>query len=931
MNSIHLKHFATIVIIGWLLLSCENTSKETKTKQTVVASEMDKKIADSLFEAGRQLYYKREFKKSATTFLKADSLYELQPNYEKQLKCYINTSVALQALYVDNDSILPILHKYIPVLDTLPNDMIEVCDYYNTLHLIHFNSGNYLDAKFYSEKSLARLEKMSDKSKQTEAFHSAYFSALRSVILNEQELYNYDKATEENKKLIAYSRANNYNIFSAEMELLTTYVYANELEKAETVLKHIEEETLVDEKNIFDAFDFYRAKIMLFMNKEQFEKALISIEELQRIIDDSGYTQHFSQWFLTQLKGDVFQAQKNHDKVISYIENLQIDANYEKASIGYRSADYQKLAKAYFGLKNYQKWQENIQKAINLHLPESQQTTDFFKKISLENARFKDFLITRVFFKAKSCFEMYKGTQNELYLEVALHIFKEAHQLMKSLGARSDEDAFITAEQFDQFYNDLFLLYHEKWLHGNEKNTFFEALSIGDESKNVLVLNELKKSSTKKIFTNIPQEIRDKEAYLQQTLDSFAYQNTISTTRKKQIEQEFKTLKDKIRTEFPNYFALKYDKDSSLQKLISQEFSAYNILSFSVTNQHIFIFNQNHTTYKFDKIVFSETLQKQLQNFSAALQNFQDNTYKENARLIFEKLVEPYLDMEKPTVLILDDVLNAIPFDVFREFTTYSQPFIRLTSLRQAIDNPHTSKSRTTVYAPFTQKNSLHSLWLPNSLEEAGTIQQITDADIKTDIQAEKRVFVATAKDYDVIHLATHSVVNKNAPLESAIYFYANKDNSPSEYILKAKSLYNLNFPAELITLSSCESGSGTYISGKGVQSISNAFYYAGAKSTVMSLWKVPDKTTAQIMDLFYQNLKAGKNKAIALQLAKQQYIELTDDENFTHPYYWASFVIAGDISPLELPKATNTWLYYAIGLFFLIITLFFRYRKVRS
>ena len=58
--------------------------------------------------------------------------------------------------------------------------------------------------------------------------------------------------------------------------------------------------------------------------------------------------------------------------------------------------------------------------------------------------------------------------------------------------------------------------------------------------------------------------------------------------------------------------------------------------------------------------------------------------------------------------------------------------------------------------------------------------------------------------------------------------------------------------------------------------SMSRAFQYAGVRSTVMSLWKVPDKETAKLMQSFYKYLKAGDSKDEALKKAKIEYLETT-------------------------------------------------------
>ena len=86
----------------------------------------------------------------------------------------------------------------------------------------------------------------------------------------------------------------------------------------------------------------------------------------------------------------------------------------------------------------------------------------------------------------------------------------------------------------------------------------------------------------------------------------------------------------------------------------------------------------------------------------------------------------------------------------------------------------------------------------------------------------------------------------------------------------------------------------------------------------VTSLWSVPDKETAKIMVSFYNYLKEGKSKNEALQKAKLDYLNNTDDEQLKHPYYWAGFVVSGDISPINTTIDYWTYLWTALVIFLL-------------
>jgi CHAT domain-containing protein len=91
------------------------------------------------------------------------------------------------------------------------------------------------------------------------------------------------------------------------------------------------------------------------------------------------------------------------------------------------------------------------------------------------------------------------------------------------------------------------------------------------------------------------------------------------------------------------------------------------------------------------------------------------------------------------------------------------------------------------------------------------------------------------------------------------------------------------------VVLSACETGLGEIHPGEGVYGLRRAFMVAGAKTLVMSLWKVPDKETQQLMDAFYEGLSSlGPSKA--LQAARQR---LRDQK--LAPFYWGAFICQGE------------------------------------
>ena len=108
--------------------------------------------------------------------------------------------------------------------------------------------------------------------------------------------------------------------------------------------------------------------------------------------------------------------------------------------------------------------------------------------------------------------------------------------------------------------------------------------------------------------------------------------------------------------------------------------------------------------------------------------------------------------------------------------------------------------------------------------------------------------------------------------------------------MLTAQQILYLPLPADLVTLSACQTGLGQ-ISGDGMIGLSRSFLVAGARSVLVSQWSVSDTATAKLMAAFYRHYIELDDKAIALQLAMQA---LRSQSEYDHPRYWAPFVVVG-------------------------------------
>ena len=163
------------------------------------------------------------------------------------------------------------------------------------------------------------------------------------------------------------------------------------------------------------------------------------------------------------------------------------------------------------------------------------------------------------------------------------------------------------------------------------------------------------------------------------------------------------------------------------------------------------------------------------------------------------------------------------------------------------------------------------------------------------DKATEEVVKRASLEDYKIIHFACHSLLDEKFPFRSALVLTIDNDSEEDGFLL-VREIYNLRLSADMIVLSACQTGKGKLENVEGVLGLPRIFFYCGARSVVSSLWRINDKSTTQFMSYFYKYLSEEKSKSQALRLAKIKMI----NSKYSHPFFWASFVLYGDSSPLH-------------------------------
>jgi tetratricopeptide (TPR) repeat protein len=269
---------------------------------------------------------------------------------------------------------------------------------------------------------------------------------------------------------------------------------------------------------------------------------------------------------------------------------------------------------------------------------------------------------------------------------------------------------------------------------------------------------------------------------------------------------------------------------------------------------------------------------------------------------LYEILIAPIADAlpDDPAsrvILIPQDQLFLVPFaalttpqgkPLIEGHTLLVAPSIQVLNLvHQA--QPSQTSAALIVGNPSPMPAGLSPL--PYAEQEARQIAQILQANPLTGAAATVTEVQAQLPQAGVIHLATHGFFNEANPLQGAIALAPTLDPRTEQTydgFLTAETILGLSLRARLVVLSACDTGRGQ-ITGDGVIGLSRAFMAAGSSRVLVSLWPVPDDTTAALMVEFYRAQQQGLDYAAALRQAM-----LTTRQRHPDPSNWAAFTLIG-------------------------------------
>ena len=264
-------------------------------------------------------------------------------------------------------------------------------------------------------------------------------------------------------------------------------------------------------------------------------------------------------------------------------------------------------------------------------------------------------------------------------------------------------------------------------------------------------------------------------------------------------------------------------------------------------------------------------------------------------------MVSHYEVVELPSASVLKELRskrNASP--VYRPIAVFADPVFDANDPRVS-DKPSKSGPDAGVNVAAASRSAEPEgiSRVSNSRLEAMAIKRLVS---KKDF-SEFSGFAATREQatqpemsrFRTVHFATHGFVNiQHEELSGIVLSLVAPNGKPVDGFLQTHDVFDLNLPAELVVLSGCKTGLGRESNSEGLVGITRGFMYAGTSRVLVSLWDVDDAATAALMAEFYRGLLGPQKLPPAAALQRAQ-LKLRAQPRWSHPYYWAGFVLQGD------------------------------------
>ena len=648
----------------------------------------------------------------------------------------------------------------------------------------------------------------------------------------------------------------------------------------------------------------------------------------------------------------VFYAKKEYSKAIDTLNrSLKLKRSFHKNVDFHKdfAVNYENLAENYEGLGDFNKAFDNYQQA-SINLTNNFRTPDITQNPKLNDSLYV-FSITQLIRvlhqKAELSFKIYKKDKknNKRYLDLAEKTYNTAFDFHDKLQQQinTQQSRLFHAETIVPLIENALTVAYQ--VQQTQQKTPETAYRFMEKNKATVLMQAINEKGALQ-YAGLPDSLLKREEYLRISITN--YEKQLYDAKQEQVKQRIKNTQSELKEEYarhiknlennhPEYYNFKYKQNTTTLKDAQNYLDSETaLLEYFVGDSSVYVLTIEKNNARLHRLDKPEEWDEILNEFRQSIIDKTCHRYIElftsDAHQLYQWLLKEPLNSLKINVkrlqIIPDAQLNYLSFGLLIDTVPSNCNYRNLPYLLKEksvsytysttllIENQNQDRQKAAyLYGGFAPKYNYErdkQLDLPDAY--ANVERQATRFKCEPFLadKATKKQFIDRACQFQILHLAMHGLLDDENPLYSNLIF---ANNEP----LHAADLYNTRLNADLAILSACNTGTGEIKKGEGVMSLSRAFTYAGCPSLLMSLWEVPDASTAIMMNTFLEQLQQGMTKDKALQTAQLIYLNEASSDRL-HPAHWAGFVPSGDMQAVKFSRTSNWWWLSILMLFMVVV-----------
>jgi CHAT domain-containing protein/predicted negative regulator of RcsB-dependent stress response len=668
---------------------------------------------------------------------------------------------------------------------------------------------------------------------------------------------------------------------------------------------------------------------IVYRDIELYGDAVNNFETALKIWEKTYDKAHPAKAFALLNLGDTYLKMGNQQAAKGYYER---SLHMYEQSYG---SKHPETAQVFNALGNFEMASENFDEALH-HYQQAliANVKDFDNPDLIANPRLRNYyhgsrLLYSMLFKAEALEKRHFGkTLKFSDLTLSLNTLQSCDSLIDKLRQQStnESDKIGLGIIANEVYADGVRIAVEASQNAVKKKSFLEmAFYFAEKSKSAVLLEAISDTEAKS-FAGIPASLMEEEKNLKSaialTAQKLSQKPDAEEERKLRetsyaLNRSYETFTKKLEQQFPQYFDLKYNAASpsvsELQKLLDQKTAVISYFT-DDKNSRLYAFVISHKSFQ----VLDKAIPKGFDKYITGLRNslfYNDMKAYQLSSLKLSDILIPRLRTSiKDLIILPTGRLSIIPFEALltkkpNEKASYQTlpyllndygvryEFSASLLLQKTKNKQFMGQPSIFLCAPvsFPEKDNLNEL--PGTESEVKEISRLFEsknltASARLGTQAnESAVKETSIRNYNLLHFATHGVVDETNPELSRIFLQSNSETEDGN--LFSGEIYNLQLNANLVTLSACQTGLGKISKGEGVIGLSRALVYAGAQNIIVSFWSVADESTSELMKDFYKLLLDGGDATYCSSLRGAK-LDLIKQEKYSAPYYWAPFILIG-------------------------------------